>query len=106
LAFHTVAFGGDIGGGRFLRRMTEIATDIYDSAPPDPLVPAGENPCSFTEAANTVCRIFTSDHVADRRIGRTGQDVFVHSRVVEQPQSSFEATVRVALGKILGLFLF
>ncbi|PVF95046.1 hypothetical protein CPB86DRAFT_739378 [Serendipita vermifera] len=54
LAFHTVAFGEDIGGGRFLRRMTDIATDIYDTAPPDPLLPAGENPCSFTEAKDTV----------------------------------------------------
>jgi len=38
----------------FLQQMTAIAREIYDSAPPDPLIPAGINPCSFSAALDTV----------------------------------------------------
>jgi hypothetical protein len=35
--------------------MTAIAREIFDSAPPDPLISAGTNPCSFSAALDTVC---------------------------------------------------
>jgi hypothetical protein len=56
LAFHAVAFGED-GGRVYLQRMTAIAHEIFESAPPDPLIPAGTNPCSFNAALDTVSRL-------------------------------------------------
>ncbi|CCA69193.1 hypothetical protein PIIN_03093 [Serendipita indica DSM 11827] len=54
LAFHAVGFSEESVGSVHLERMTQIATEIYDSAPPDPLLPAGVNPCSFHSALDTV----------------------------------------------------
>ena len=56
LAFHAVAFGED-GGSVYLQRMTAIGHEIYESAPPDPLIPSGTNPCSFNAALDTVRRL-------------------------------------------------
>lgn len=53
LAFHAVSFGED-GGSVYLQQMSNIAHEIYEAAPPDPLIPAGTNPCSFNEALDTV----------------------------------------------------
>ncbi|KIM19570.1 hypothetical protein M408DRAFT_203176 [Serendipita vermifera MAFF 305830] len=65
LAFHAVAFGGEGGSSRFLQRMTAIAHDIYETAPPDPLVPAGTNPCAFSAALDTVQLAKTYLSIAD-----------------------------------------
>lgn len=54
LAFHAVGFSEESVGSVHLERMTQIATETYDSAPPDPLLPAGVNPCSFHSALDTV----------------------------------------------------
>ncbi len=38
-----------------LRRMVQIATEVYDTAPRDPLAPLSD-PCSYNEALDTVRR--------------------------------------------------
>ena len=54
LSFHAVSFGMQTRAGS-LRRMVQIATEIHDTAPRDPLVPFS-NPCSYSEALDTVRR--------------------------------------------------
>lgn len=54
LSFHAVSFGLDTLSTS-LRRMVKIATKIHDAAPRDPLAPPG-NPCSYSEALDTVRR--------------------------------------------------
>jgi hypothetical protein len=51
LSFQAVAFGPSID---ILRRMAQLATDIQNRAPPDPLHPAV--PSSYTEALDTVSK--------------------------------------------------
>jgi len=53
-SFHAVSFGHDAASSS-LRRMAEIALDVQNNAPRDPLLPANANiPSSFTEALDTV----------------------------------------------------
>ena len=52
LSFHAVSFGVQARAGS-LRRMVQIAMEIHDAAPRDPLAPPG-NPCSYSEALDTV----------------------------------------------------
>ena len=54
LSFHAVSFGIQ-ARAMTLRRMVQIATEIYDTAPRDPLPPLN-NPCSYSEADSTVRR--------------------------------------------------
>ncbi|SRR5260221_13887612 len=62
LSFHTVSFGQD-ATSTSLRRMTQIALEVQNNAPRDPLLPANANiPSSYTEALDTVRRhYFSSD---------------------------------------------
>jgi hypothetical protein len=54
LSFHTVSFGQDVTSSS-LRRMANIALDVQNNAPQDPLLPAAANiPSSYTEALDTV----------------------------------------------------
>jgi len=54
LSFHAVSFGHDAASSS-LRRMTQIALDVQNNAPQDPLLPATANiPSSYTEALDTV----------------------------------------------------
>ena len=54
LSFHAVSFGQDASSSS-LRRMTEIALEVQNNAPHDPLLPAAANvPSSYTEALDTV----------------------------------------------------
>lgn len=52
LSFHAVSFSSDAQAGS-LRRMVQIATEIHDAAPRDPLAPL-DIPCSYSEALDTV----------------------------------------------------
>lgn len=54
LSFHAVSFGKDSRSSS-LRRMAQIASEVQNNAPPDPLLPAAANvPSSYTEALDTV----------------------------------------------------
>ncbi|KAG1725515.1 hypothetical protein EDB19DRAFT_1643996 [Suillus lakei] len=54
LSFHAVSFGPD-GSSTSLRRMTQIALDIQNNAPRDPLAPAAATVASsYTQALDTV----------------------------------------------------
>ncbi|KAH8980308.1 hypothetical protein EDB92DRAFT_1900987 [Lactarius akahatsu] len=54
LSFHSVSFGQDASSSS-LRRMAQIALEVQNNAPHDPLLPAGANvPSSYTEALDTV----------------------------------------------------
>jgi hypothetical protein len=54
LSFHAVSFGQDATSSS-LRRMAQIALDVQNNAPQDPLLPAAANiPSSYTEALDTV----------------------------------------------------
>jgi hypothetical protein len=56
LSFHAVSFGQDSTSSS-LRRMTEIALEVQENAPQDPLLPATANiPSSYTETLDTVRR--------------------------------------------------
>jgi len=54
LSFHAVSFGQDARSAS-LRRMAQIALEVQNNAPHDPLLPAAANvPSSFNEALDTV----------------------------------------------------
>ena len=54
LSFHAVSFGQDAASSS-LRRMAQIALDVQNNAPQDPLLPATAHvPSSYTEALDTV----------------------------------------------------
>ena len=54
LSFHAVSFGHDAASSS-LRRMAQIALDVQNNAPQDPLLPATAHvPSSYTEALDTV----------------------------------------------------
>jgi hypothetical protein len=54
LSFHAVSFGHDVNSSS-LRRMAQIALEVQNNAPQDPLLPANANiPSSYTEALDTV----------------------------------------------------
>lgn len=60
LSFHAVSFGRDAQSSS-LRRMSEIALEVQNNAPHDPLLPAAANvPSSYTEALDTVSLIQVS----------------------------------------------
>jgi hypothetical protein len=53
LSFYTVSFGPEVSS-QSLRRMAQIATEVYQRAPRDPLAPVGQDSCSFSRAIDTV----------------------------------------------------
>lgn len=54
LSLHAVSFGQDASSAS-LRRMAQIALEVQNNAPHDPLLPAVANvPSSFNEALDTV----------------------------------------------------
>jgi hypothetical protein len=54
LSFHAVSFGQEAASFS-LRRMAQVALDVQNNAPQNPLLPATANiPSSYTEALNTV----------------------------------------------------
>jgi len=54
LSFHAVSFGSDTQA-YYLQRMAQLALEIQNNAPHDPLLPAGPViPSSFTTALDTV----------------------------------------------------
>ncbi|KDN38013.1 hypothetical protein RSAG8_09786, partial [Rhizoctonia solani AG-8 WAC10335] len=53
LAFHSVSFGTDTYSAS-LRRMAEIAHEVYASAPQDVLTAARGNPCAYTNAIDSI----------------------------------------------------
>ena len=53
LSFHTVSFGPE-ASSHSLRRMAQIAEEVYRRAPSDPLAPAVQDSCSHTRALDTV----------------------------------------------------
>jgi len=54
LSFHAVSFGQD-AQSFYLRRMAQIALDIQNNAPRDPLIPAATTvSSSYTQALDTV----------------------------------------------------
>jgi hypothetical protein len=57
---HAVSFGQD-ANSTSLRRMADIALEVQNNAPQDPLLPATANiPSSYTEALDTVsCTLST-----------------------------------------------
>jgi len=76
--------------------MTDIARDIYESAPPDPLVPAGQNPCSFHSALDTVrLRCFLWITRIQTALGTTGEHVSLHCQFSGKSKSSLEERFKV-----------
>ncbi|CAE6410609.1 unnamed protein product, partial [Rhizoctonia solani] len=53
LAFHSVSFGQDVSSAS-LRRMADIAREVFASAPQDVLTAARGNPCAYTNAIDTI----------------------------------------------------
>jgi hypothetical protein len=54
LSFHAVSFGREAASSS-LRKMAQIALEVQNNAPQDPLLPAGATiPSSYTEALDTV----------------------------------------------------
>ncbi|KAF8592874.1 hypothetical protein BDV93DRAFT_410146, partial [Ceratobasidium sp. AG-I] len=53
LAFYTVSFGPESSSAS-LRQMADIAREVYASAPQDVLTAARGNPCSYTNAIDTI----------------------------------------------------
>lgn len=63
LAFYTVSFGSEVNSTS-LRQMAIVAREVYASAPRDALIAARGNPCSYTNAIDTVCFVnFRSQNV-------------------------------------------
>jgi hypothetical protein len=62
LSFHAVSFGRDAMAAT-LRRMAQLALDIQNNAPHDPLLPATASiPSSFTTALDTVSSRASNTH--------------------------------------------
>ncbi|KAH7337773.1 hypothetical protein B0J17DRAFT_573266 [Rhizoctonia solani] len=53
LAFHSVSFGKDSSSAS-LRRMADIAHEVFASAPQDVLTAARGNPCAYTNAIDSI----------------------------------------------------
>ncbi|KAF8607195.1 hypothetical protein BDV93DRAFT_488167 [Ceratobasidium sp. AG-I] len=53
LAFYTVSFGSEVNSSS-LRQMADVAREVYATAPQDVLTAARGNPCSYTNAIDTV----------------------------------------------------
>jgi hypothetical protein len=87
LSLHAVSFGQDSTSSS-LRRMAQIASDVQNSAPQDPLLPATANvPSSYTEALDTVRSNITfsaSPSVTHNSLGEAGRDVPRDRRIVEK----------------------
>jgi hypothetical protein len=65
LSFHAVSFGQDATSSS-LRRMAQIALEVQNNAPQDPLLPANANiPSSYTEALDTVRRQHISPDIGN-----------------------------------------
>ena len=92
LSFHAVSFGSEAQAGS-LHRMVQIATEIHDAAPRDPLMPLGI-PCSYSEALDTVR---SSDQLVNKHSqrlqGSTCQYVFGDRRFAAQSQSHPQAYI-------------
>jgi hypothetical protein len=60
LSFHAVAFGRKTSTQTALRRMAQLALEIQDNAPHDPLLPAASVvPSSYSTALDTVSTFAT-----------------------------------------------
>lgn len=67
--------------------MATIAKEVYDTVPPDPLAPAGVNPCTFSSALDTVCGLLDMvDGIFISIIGSTRLYIPKLGRVVEEPK--------------------
>ena len=90
LSFHAVSFGLDAQAGS-LRRMVQIATEIYDSAPRDPFASL-DIPCSYREALDTVRDSNQWLNASSRPFsGSTSQYLFSDRRLATQTQSDSQA---------------
>jgi len=69
LSFYTVSFGPD-SSSQSLRRMAQIAEEVYRRAPRDPLAPAVQDSCSYTRAIDTIRLAETFLHIADSLKGK------------------------------------
>jgi len=69
LSFHTVSFGPD-ASSHSLRRMVQIAEEVYRRAPSDPLAPAVQDSCSHTRALDTIKLAETFLHLANSLKGK------------------------------------
>ena len=65
LSLHAVSFGHE-AASTSLRRMAQIALEVQNNAPQDPLLPVGASiPSSYTEALDTVrgqCPVSAPEH--------------------------------------------
>ena len=90
LSFHAVSFGLD-AHSTSLRRMVQIATEIHDAAPQDPLAPPG-NPCSYSKALDTVRRSNSRlRRHSQTFLDSTHQYLFSDRRLATQSQSGSQA---------------
>ena len=98
LSFHAISFGPDAQTGS-LRRMVQIATEIYDAAPRDPFASL-DIPCSYSEALDTVRHSNLLLNASSRPLsGSTCQYFFGDRRLATQsksnPQACLETTIAV-----------
>jgi hypothetical protein len=88
LSFHSISFGPATSTNT-LRRMAQIALEVQNSAPRDPLLPATAMiDSSFAEALDTVRRSFTMLYIlgVNRSIGSTRRDIPRNCGLVEKAQ--------------------
>jgi hypothetical protein len=88
LSFHSVSFGPD-GSSSSLRRMTQIALDVQNNAPRDPLAPpAATVASSYTQALDTVscCKDTYYVHLTEIRLGTTRRNVPGNRRIAQKAE--------------------
>lgn len=98
LSFHAVSFGVQAQAGS-LRRMVQIAMEVHDAAPRDPLAPPG-NACSYSEALDTVrCVEWSLSEYSclQRRADPTRQYFLGDCRLSTQPPGYSQASYLVIL---------
>ncbi|KAG8783755.1 hypothetical protein FRC15_004586 [Serendipita sp. 397] len=64
VAFYSLLFGQDVNA-QSLIKMAEIAKEVWDTAPPDPLNPSAKNPCCYSPAINTIQLATTFLNIAE-----------------------------------------
>ena len=98
LSFHAVSFGVQAQAGS-LRRMVQIAMEVHDAAPRDPLAPPG-NACSYSEALDMVRRVgwsLSEYSCLHRRADPTRQYFLADCRLAAQPPGYSQASYLVIL---------
>ena len=96
LSFHTVSFGPDTSS-HSLRRMAQIAEEVYRRAPNDPLAPAVQDSCKYTRAIDTVSIswFLTCFTEGPMNSDSSGGNVFAYCELIEGKEGRPETHLKL-----------